>query len=200
MLELQFQKFLEHFPPRDEPQKADPELLERYRDLVPPGLLELWQHAGFGFYSDGFLQLIQPDEYHEVLCGWLLRDPDPERVPFMMTAFGTLIYYRMLARDPEGKIVAEDVAYLEPHHRDSSVLSWSLEGVFNDALGEDDALSDFYRRDGFGDARALYGPLNPDEIYFYRLPLALGGAENLENLTKGDARVQLEILLQLALG
>ena len=199
MPNLQFQKFLEHFPPQGEPQKADPELLERYRDLVPTGLLELWQNVGFGFYGDGFLQLVHPDEYHQVLCGWLVRGPDPERVPFMLTAFGTLIYYRMLVRDPEGEILAEDVAYLEPNYRDSDVLCWSLEEFFNDVLCEDDALSDFYGRDGWSNARTLYGPLNPNEIYFYRLALALGGAENFESLTRGDARVHLEILLQLAL-
>ena len=74
---IQFENFILKHPPIGNLEKANSQLLEKYKNLVPNGLLEIWEHYGFGFYGNGFLQMINPDDFHEVLCGWLLREPDP---------------------------------------------------------------------------------------------------------------------------
>jgi hypothetical protein len=197
---FQFQKFIDAHPPLAGVKKADIALLEKYKDHVPENLLELWKEYGFGFYGDGFLQLINPDVFHEVLCGWLMREPDFTRIPIMMTAFGTIVYYRMLARDEAGKIIADDVAYLEPNYSSTDTCAWSLDGFFEDYLCEEENIDGLFYRDYFQNAKDNYGDLEKNEMFFFVPALRLGGSEDIDNMDKGNANVHLNILLQLALG
>jgi hypothetical protein len=197
MKSIQFEKFISHHKPIGTLEKADAILLEKYKDLVPTGLLEIWQHHGFGFYGDGFLQIINPDYFHEVLCGWLLREPDPTRIPFIITAFGTLIYYRMLEKDDESGFIAEDVAFLEPNYRESDVFTWSLDGFFDDFICDEENLKQLFYHENFEMAKQKYGVLEIDNMYCFKLALSLGGNESIDEMIQGNARVQLDLLLQL---
>jgi hypothetical protein len=212
MNKIQFEKFISHHKPIGTPEKADNALLEKYKDLVPSGLLEIWQHHGFGFYGNGFLQLINPDHFHEVLCGWLLREPDPTRIPFMITAFGTVIYYRMLGKDDTSGFVAEDVAFLEPNYRESDVFNWTyktgmsglkslippkLDEFFDDFICDEENLKQLFYYENFEIAKEKYGVLEIDNMYCFKLALSLGGSDDIDEMIQGNARVQLDLLLQM---
>ncbi len=195
---IQFENFILKHPPIGNLEKANSQLLEKYKTLVPNGLLEIWEQHGFGFYGNGFLQLINPDDFHEVLCGWLLRKPDPTRIPIMITAFGTVIYYRMLERDEENAtILAEDVAYLEPNYRETNVCSWSLDGFFDDYICNQDILQEMFYYNNFEIAKEKYGVLETNNMYCFTLALSLGGSEDIDKMMQGNAIVQLDLLLQL---
>jgi hypothetical protein len=196
---MQFQKFIDAHPPLGNWQKADASLLEKYQGLVPEGLLEIWREYGFGFCSDGFLQMINPDSYHEVLCNWLMRESDFTRIPIMITAFGTIIYYRMLMKDEEGKIIADDVAYIEPNYSQTDTCAWSLNDFFDKYLCDKINLNELFFYDFFPLAKENYGSLANDEIYFFVPALRLGGNEDINNMDKGHAVVHLDFLLQLVL-
>ena len=198
-MQVQLNKFIENHLPSQNLEKASKSILEKYKNLVPESLLELWREYGFGFYGNGFLNLINPDDYHETLCNWLMRDLDNERIPIMITAFGTIIYYRMLGADDDGTIIAEDVAFIEPNYSDTGVLSWTLDSFFNEYLIDLENSKSFYFQENFERAKKLYGNCKTNEMYFFVPALRLGGNEKVENIDKGNALVHLEILLQLAL-
>ena len=188
MESIEFEKFIIHHKPQGILQKADATLLEKYKNLVPNGLLELWKHYGFGFYGNGFLQMINPDDFHEVLCGWLLRKPDPARTPFMITAFGTIIYYRMLNRDVEfTELVTEDVAFLEPNYRETGVFAWSLNSFFDDFICDDQNLQQMFYCENFEKAKEKYGVLEKNNMYCFTLALSIGGTEDIDNIIQGNA-------------
>ena len=198
MKSIEFEKFINYHKPYKTLQKADSSLLEKYKILVPNGLLELWENYGFGFYGNGFLQMINPDDYHEVLCGWLLRKPDPERIPIMITAFGTIIYYRMLVRDSENHhILADDIAYIEPNYSTSDVYSWSLHDFFDDFICDHENLQQMFYYENFEDAKAKYGDLKINNMYCFKLAFTLGGNEDINEMMQGSAQVQLDLLLQI---
>ena len=198
MKSIQFDKFILKYAPSATVEKADSNFLAKYQNLVPTQLIEIWEHYGFGFYGNGFLQLINPDVYHEVLCGWLLRKPDPTRIPFMINAFGTIIYYRLLQRDElSSQIIAEDVAFLEPNYRFSDVFSWSLESFFEDFLCDEDNLQQMFYYENFDLAIQKYGPLLKNNMYCFKLALPLGGNDSVDQMMQGNAAVQLNLLLQL---
>ncbi|WP_249384016.1 GAD-like domain-containing protein [Chitinivorax sp. B] len=196
MLSITLQNFVDTFQPDKTVQPVDSVLINAYRGLLPDSLLELWAKVGLGRYGDGLIQLINPDEYRALLCGWLMREEDEgDRLPIAISAFGRVFYYRRLSDDGD-----EDVAVLDPHYRNGNVLDWSLDAFFNDTLCDGEAIESLLERGFFNQAVGRLGPLADGQIYFYTPALALGGVADVDHLDKGDAVVHLDLLLQMALG
>ncbi|MDR1451323.1 MAG: hypothetical protein LBI57_03200, partial [Helicobacteraceae bacterium] len=38
-------------------------IIKKYKNILPNELITIWEKMGFGIYEDGFIQLINPDEY-----------------------------------------------------------------------------------------------------------------------------------------
>jgi len=192
---LALQHFVDSYPPGANVQRAGNELLARYSKLVPPSLLQLWENVGFGSYADGLISLINPDDYNELLYGWLMLDEeDPTRIPFAISAFGRLFYYRRLTDKDE------DVCVIDPHTSSGDVLTWSLDDFFNSYLCDTESANGALQVTLFRNAVTRHGPLQERQIFAWTPALRLGGSESVEHLTKVNALVHLDILLQLALG
>ena len=43
------------------------EVIERYRDLVPKEMIEIWKNYGLGSFLNGYLRVINPDDYKELV-------------------------------------------------------------------------------------------------------------------------------------
>ncbi|MBI5256104.1 MAG: DUF1851 domain-containing protein [Burkholderiales bacterium] len=192
---LALQPFIDAHPPSPTVVPAPPELIERYRRLLPDAMLALWADHGLGFFGDGLVQLINPDDYRRNLNAWLMRDEDdPTRLPIALSGLGLVLYYRRLSDDGD-----EDVCYLDPHTSECDVLSWSLEECFNDLLCNPQVLRDSLDAPMMREAAARLGPLRHGEIYSYEPALRLGGSKSSGHLARCDALTQLDLLLQLAL-
>lgn len=190
---INLSEFLRQHPPTDV-KPADNQTIEKYRELLPECLLELWKHSGFGKYGDGLIEIINPDDYKQLLYGWLMYDEeDLSRLPIAISAFGALLYYRKLGSEDE------DIAFIDPHYCESGVVCWSLESFFNESLCNSDYLEVLQKQGLFKEALADFGKLTPGEIFYFAPAIPLGGAEELKHIRKGSAVVQLDILLQLAL-
>jgi hypothetical protein len=189
------QPFIETHAPSARVKPAPSDLVARFRGVLPDSLLDLWSTVGLGFYGDGLIQLVNPEEYANVLTGWLLLPaPNPNRVPIALSAFGTIFYYRKLAED------AEDVALINPHLHQSDVLDWSLSDFFNGTLCDPDGGSELLEPELLMACLTRHGPLAENQMYYPVPALALGGAMHADSMDRGDARVHLEFLLQLAQG
>ena len=201
---IKLQQFIDTHTPGENLQQASAELVARYRRHLPASLMELWQTHGFGFYGDGLIQLINPEQYQDNLWGWLMYDEeDMSRLPIALTAFGDIFYFRNLTGDEDEALDEEDdevdVAFISPHHSQSDVLAWSLEDFFNDFCCDKEATEEFFQRSRQLKTRELKGALGADEIYYPVPALRLGGNDEPANSERGNALVQLDILLQLAL-
>jgi len=189
--------FLRHFPPGPGARPCDPSLAARFKGRLPEVLLALWRAHGLGSYGDGQLLLIDPDAYKPLLYGWLMRDDadeDDSRLPIALTAFGRIIYYRKLG---EGE---EDVSSLDPHRSSGMVHAWSLRRFLDDYLCEPEAREALLEPALLQAARARLGPLGEHELYYPVPALRLGGRWQAEQMDKGDGRVHLAWLLDLACG
>jgi hypothetical protein len=114
----------------------------------------------------------------------------------MITAFGTVIYYRMLGVSESG-FVAEDVAFLEPNYRQSDVFTWSLDEFFDNFICNEENLKQLFYYENFEITKEKYGVLEIDNMYCFILALSMGGNESVDEMIQGDARVQLDLLLQM---
>lgn len=194
--------FLRHFPPahtRPVPQAH----LDRYAARLPEPFLDLWREGGFGTYGGGLLEVIDPDEYQEILDGWLGgQDGSETRIPFMRSAFGVLFYWRRLGeRQPDGTYEAYDVAYLNPHDSFTAVSAWDAD----EFLGE--ALLDVVSEDEY-DPYALWpelqgralAELQPGVMYGFTPAYRLGGDPSVDSASPVQAREHLAFLLALVSG
>ena len=43
------------------------EVIERYRDLVPKEMIEIWKKYGLGSFMNGYLRVINPDDYKKLV-------------------------------------------------------------------------------------------------------------------------------------
>ena len=193
----ELQRFMTTYRPGPDVRQASAELLSRYAQLVPASLLHLWQTVGFGAYDGGLLQIVNPDDYRRLLHGWLMLDEDdPTRLPIGVSGFGRLFYYRRLTDEGD-----EDVCMIDPHSSTATaeVLTWSLDDFFEQYLCDDAARNDVLQVADFSAATAQHGPLGEGQMFAYSPALRLGGDGSIARLSKADARVHLDFLLQLAL-
>lgn len=65
------------------------EVIEKYQNQVPAELLQIWQEDGLGTFLDGYLKVINPDDYLELLQNSYFRGEIS--IPIFATAFGDLI-------------------------------------------------------------------------------------------------------------
>lgn len=190
--------FLASYPPASDCIPASQELLQRYQKLLPESMLAVWRDHGFGHYGDGLLTLVNPDDYLSTLEDWLLMDRDddqpPCRIPLALTAFGELIYLRLLADDEI------DISTLNPHNSTGAVHDWSLEDFFNDSICKSELRDSLLQADLFAATHARLGARTSEQIYYPVPALRLGGHWAADSMESGNALVHLDFQLQLALG
>lgn len=187
------QRFIDRYKPENAERVSAIES-SAYADALPSCLLELWDRHGFGLYGDGLLQIIHPDHYLRNLWGWINQENNHDRLPIALSSFGTIFYYRKLSESDH------DIAYINPHTSQSGVLSWDAVSFFNDILPMDEVREQILDINMHETARTTLGPLHADEMYAFAPALRLGGSPSPKHIITCDAKVHLDILLQLALG
>ncbi len=182
-------KFLAVYRP--EPAAAiEPAQLAYYQTLLPAAVLALWQAQGFCQFNGGLLRLVNPELYRPALTQWLGGER-PHYVPLALSAFGDLFYYRQLTE------TEADVCLLDPHYRRVATCAWSLTDFFDEYLLDAGVRKDVLRESLVTEAHEALGALAPNELFCFTPALALGGAEKLPYLTKGDAPTHLHLLFGL---
>ena len=70
-------------------KKASRELLAKYNTILPSALLDVWKEYGFGSLLDGYLKMINPDEYQALLhSSYVLSST---AIPIFITAFADIL-------------------------------------------------------------------------------------------------------------
>lgn len=90
------------------------EVIEKYRDQIPSELVQIWEEDGLGTFLDGYLKVINPDDYLELVQETYFRGDIS--IPIFATAFGDIIvceekqYLRMVKyKDGSFDIFLEDL-------------------------------------------------------------------------------------------
>ena len=182
--------FLDKYPPSKDMTKPSEHIIGACRNAgVPEELLEFLQKYGFGNFGNGILKTIDPEDYFDSLFTWLGVE-DYSKIPFMMTGFGDLFYYRKL----EGG--EYDISLLNIHYRSVSVPAWTVSD-FVKFLLDPETEEKLLRGKLFQQAVKSKGALTGDEIFSFVPALVIGGAEDIRYVGKGNARVHQHILFEL---
>jgi hypothetical protein len=180
-----FEEFLKKHGPAIDCQPADSKTISAYKKQLPAELIELWQTSGFCGYAKGFLWVVNPAQLQDVMKDWFPGDKTV-RIPILRTAFGDVIFW-----DKQGAhVLRVQHGHVHDIVNDVSVLFWYW-------LCDDGVLKKVLDHGRFAKALKKYGPVRADECYAFKLALALGGHDNVNNMAKVKLREQLSILSQL---
>lgn len=184
------EKFNHYYKPSSNCVIVSEEFIKQYEGKVPNLLIDIWKTTGIGKYNDGLIELINPKDYEQNLCTWLGKE-NPNYVPFAITGFGELFYYRKLTE------TEEDVCMVDIQYRKIEVLNWSMEAFFEDFLCNAEDREQWLRQELFEIAISAKGKLLKNEIFTIVPILPFGGAATLSNLQKGNAQVYQDLVFQM---
>lgn len=179
---------------------ADKNLIEKYRNMYqgnsyfPEELLWIWENMGFGIYENGFLQIVNPDEY-EFVFEYIDKLLEPT-VVWGITALGDLLLWQgndnwTIAPDEGNRTDLIDMSKL-----DNKVLGGMMNVDLNILLGDEEELIDFYNAKPYFQIKGKLPKLNYGECYGYVPALALGGSKSVKNLKVVDAKAYIHLIGQ----
>jgi hypothetical protein len=182
-----FDTFLQEFGVPSSPQVPSEDLIRQFTNVLPAEMIDFWRAIGLAPFEGGLVWIINPKQLEDVMAEFI---PENEKgqppVAVVRTAFGKIIYWHRGA-----------FTLLDPNHNDSFGAGDDVELLFDLFLVGEDARIGILQQPLFKDALRRFGPLNDDEMYGYKLPLALGGDRSIRNMEKMRLREQLSILAQI---
>ncbi|AYA99361.1 T6SS immunity protein Tdi1 domain-containing protein [Lachnoanaerobaculum umeaense] len=182
-------KFIEKYKPDKDLTKPSDHIIGACSSAgVNEKILDFIKEYGFGNYGDGIIKLIDPEKYMDSFYRWLGKE-DYSRIPFMMTGFGDLFYFRNLG---DGEY---DISFLDIHYRKIFVVAYTVE-EFVEYLVDSEVEEDILRRNLFDEAKNKLGVLPLNEIYYFAPALVTGGAEEIKCVNKGDAATHQWLLFE----
>lgn len=156
------------------------DLIREYEGKVPNEIISLWKQYGFGSFLNGFLKVVNPNEFKELLTESSQRFHDG--IVIFATSMGDLIIWS------DGF-----VRILNFRYGVNDTIMASFEFFF-----EDLADTEFKEKDlkwlPYPDAVERYGAPEYDECFGYVPLLGLGGAEQVENLKKMKLKEHIQII------
>lgn len=184
------ENFKKEFKPAADCIPASAEILDVYKNKVPESLIEIWKTSGFGKYNDGLIEFVNPADFEDILWTWLGREVS-NYVPFAISGFGELFYYRKLTDQDE------DVCLVDIQYRKIETLVWSMEDFLDDFLPNVVERKLWLREDLFKKAVSQYGKTAKNEVFTFVPILAMGGSDKIEYIQKGNAQVYQDLVFQM---
>jgi len=179
-----FSPFFEAYGRPVTPERADAKLVKRYAGVVPPALIEFWLHYGFGGYAKGLVWVVNPAGVEDALAEWLPAR-NKTAVPVVRTSFGNIIYWQ-----------ASAFTFLDVHYDKAFSAGGDVEILFDGYLIDPKSRKSVLQEPKFKQALKALGELDSSEMYSFKLPLVMGGADDLKNLAKVKMREQLAVLAE----
>ncbi|AWD89402.1 MULTISPECIES: T6SS immunity protein Tdi1 domain-containing protein [Bacillus] len=162
---------------------VDERITLRYKDKLPAELIEVWDKYGLGTLLNGFLKVINPDEYLDILERCYMRYE--QAIPIFTTSMGDIIVWE---KDKYVNLLNFRKGHVH-------VVSSGFDFFFDD-LKDNDFMNDELMWEPYPEASRIYGKPDYDECFGYTPLLGLGGSEKVENLEKVKLREHILIITE----
>ena len=158
--------------------------MESYEGKVPTGVIDIWRKYGFGTFYNGYMKVINPDDYKELLESSYFQGN--VSIPIFATAFGDLITWEK----------NQFVGIVKYRYGENDVISSGFKFFIGDVTdGELD--EEYLSIRQYNAALKKYGFLEYDECFGYVPLLALGGKESVNNLKKVKIREHIALITEM---
>ena len=162
-------------------KKIDDSIVKEYAARVPSELIEIWEHYGFGTIKGGYLKIINPSEWLDILAESYYVDKGS--IPIFVTGMGDIIIF-----DSKGY-------FMMLNYRKKIMKGVGKRiNTFFMMLGSESVLVEQFSWNPYLEAVERYGRLEYDECFGYVPLLGLGGAERVENLQKVKIKERIQII------
>ena len=165
-------------------QDIKQELLQRYKTILPDELIEIWEDNGLARLRGGYLKVVNPEDYQELLKETYFRGNIS--VPILVTAFGDIVTFG------EGQYIG----MVKYKNGNFAMLAKNFKRFIQN-LGDDYFLEKYFQIPQYIEAVNKLGKLEQDECFGYVPLLGLGGSEKVQNLKKVKIREHIELISQL---
>ena len=163
--------------------KPGKDLVAKYESVLPAQLLQLWQEYGLGTMVDGYLKIVNPDDYAEVLeeaYKSVYKNP----VVMFTTGMSDLIVWEN-----------NYTILLNLRYGISKVIESGFQYFLEDVY-DMDFISEELKGENYFKAKQRLGEIAYDACFGYVPLLGLGGAEKVENLQKVKIKEHISIIAQ----
>lgn len=170
------------------------EIINKYNNTLPEELLNIWQTMGFGMYEDGFLQLVNPDEF-EFVFDYIDKLLEPSIV-FGVTALGDLLIWEgnqnwTISPDEGNRVKIINIR--KCHSRALNSLKGALDVFFDDYFI---SHKDYFDSKAYLDMKGELPKLEYGQCYGYVPALSLGGKASNKNLQVVDIKSYIDVIGQ----
>jgi len=181
-----FEKFETTYGGIKHPQEILSENLNSIKQYLPEDLF-VFLKKGKGSYMDGFLWIVNPIEYKDIVDEVYLPLRNPS-ICFARDAFGNLYLWE-----------DSSIIYVDINHSKQEVVGRKTSVFFDLKMTDKGFLEKRLQYNNFLEAKKILGELQSDECFGYEPLLGLGGVEKIRNLKKVKIREYISITAQ-ALG
>lgn len=166
-------------------KSVDPLIIQKYQDKLPPELIAIWREKGFGTLLNGYLKIINPEEYDQFIKDACFRDN--HAVPIMATAFGDLIVWQ------DNKYVC--IALYRYNQFNYMISGFPM---YLRCLGDETFWKYHFAIEQYKEALEKNGTLAFDECFGYVPLLVLGGPESADHIRKVKMKEHIAIMAEFA--
>lgn len=150
---------------------VDKKIISQYENQLPQEIIDLWKNYGYGTFYNGYLKIINPNEYKELIENSYFQGN--VSLPVFVTAFGDIITWEK----------NQFLGIIKYRYGENDVISDGFDFFFEDlSSGEFD--EEIFSINKYKEAIDKYGKLEYDECFGYTPILGMGGTESVENLKK----------------
>ena len=160
-------------------------VIDEFAGKVPQELLDIWSERGFCTMLDGYLRVIDPREYKDLLDETYFRGSIS--IPIFTTAFGDIITFEK----------NKYIGIVRYNKHDFNILAADFE-LFLMFLKDEYFLKSKFHIDNYKCAKEKLGIPKNDECFGYFPALCAGGAEKTENIKIVKIKEHILFLTQLA--
>ena len=161
------------------------EIIEKYKGQVPDEVIEIWKNYGLGSFLNGYLRVINPDDYKELVEETYFRGK--ESIPLFVTAFADVITWQ------ENRYIGI-IFYKE---EDFDIMASGMDFFFSDIYTEESFRKEFFDLKLYEKAVKRYGELEYNQSFCFVPLLGLGGKKSVDNLDKGDTLTHIYLITEL---
>lgn len=160
------------------------DFIRKFEGQLPSAFLALWKDYGFGTFYHGYLKVINPDEYAQIMMNSYFQGD--VSIPILATAFGDIITWEK----------NRFVGIVKYRYGDNDVISDGFEFFF-DIIADEECAAEYFTMKKYKAAIKKYGNLEYDECFGYVPLLGLGGKESVNNLNKVKIREHIALITEM---
>lgn len=164
--------------------KFEYEIIKKYKTYLPEELIELWENYGLAKLFNGYIKVINPDNYKDLLNDSYFRGNIS--IPIFVTGFGDIITIE------EG----EYIGIIRFKNGNFNIVAKNIKRFLQN-INDEYFQNKYFELNQYEKAVNRLGELEDDECFGYVPLLGLGGSEKVENLQKVKIKEHIELITQL---